>query len=317
MLEDDNVPLKAVTKDTPFLLALEFALGKIDGVPAYLMDIRSSLRYVEIATNHFGYQNLSIYDIHTDHISNILEYCRSTESKIAWSNKRSNKVKGMLGGLFKYLIEKNAASCNAPRDVRKLNEEEVDYERQTMTNEEIEVVKDYLYKNNRPFYKFMMIFYYSGGRIIELMRLKGCNVDLKKQTYRTEVKKGGISQISRIIVQPALEFWVEQMETCGPDDYVFSLDLLPGKNEKHGGGPIHSKQITNRWKRWVKTPLKISADFYALKHLNAAKIVEMVGIETAAYQMGHKSTEMVKKRYGKKAFEEKTQNELKNLNYDL
>ena len=32
VLEDDNVPLKAVTKDTPFLLALEFALGKIDGV---------------------------------------------------------------------------------------------------------------------------------------------------------------------------------------------------------------------------------------------------------------------------------------------
>jgi hypothetical protein len=67
----------------------------------------------------------------------------------------------------------------------------------------------------------------------------------------------------------------------------------------------------------VKTPLGISADFYALKHLNAAKIVEMVGIETAAYQMGHKSTEMVKKRYGKKAFEEKTQNELKDLDYDL
>lgn len=221
-LKDESEPLKMVAKDTPFIIALEFALGKIDGVPAYLMDIKSALRYVEIAAKHFGYQNMPIYDIHTDHISNILEYCRSTESKIAWSNKRSNKVKGELGGLFRYLIEKNAASYYAPRDVRKLNEEDVDFERQTMTDEEITIVKDYLYKNNRPFYKFMMIFYYSGSRMIELMRLKGCNVDLKKQVYRTEVKKGGISQISRIIVEPALEFLVEQMENCGPDDYVFS-----------------------------------------------------------------------------------------------
>ena len=91
-----------ITKDTPFLIALEIALGKIDGVPAYLMDIKSSLRYIELAANHFGYQNLPIYIIHTDHISNLLEYCHTSESKIAWSNKSSNKVKGMLGGLFRY-----------------------------------------------------------------------------------------------------------------------------------------------------------------------------------------------------------------------
>ena len=86
-----------------------------------------------------------------------------------------------------------------------------------------------------------MIFYYSDGRIVELMRSNGYNVDLKKQIYRIEVRKGGVSQISRIIVEPALEFWVEQMETSGPDDYVFSIDQLPGKNEKNGGGSIKRK----------------------------------------------------------------------------
>ena len=52
-------------------------------------------------------------------------------------------VKGELGGLFRYLIEKNAASFNEARDVRKINEEDVHFERQTMTEGEIAIVKDY------------------------------------------------------------------------------------------------------------------------------------------------------------------------------
>ncbi len=32
ILKDENEPLKMVAKDTPFIIALEFALGKIDGV---------------------------------------------------------------------------------------------------------------------------------------------------------------------------------------------------------------------------------------------------------------------------------------------
>jgi len=293
--------LLIVQRTTPFLKALDFALQRSMGVEAYKLDIESALRYIGIAARALKYTELNIYDIRVDHISNLLEYC--LQNNINWSPKRYNKVKGELGGLFRYLIEKNAASSNAPRDVKKMPVKE--NEREVLTAEEIRAVKKHLYKTNRPFYNFMMIFKYSGGREIELMRLKGRNVNLKNQTYTAEVLKGTASDISRTITNKALPFWKEHMKNCKPDEYLWSTGLKPGLVH------VNSRQITRRWKRLVKDKLGITADFYSWKHINTGEIVEEFGIEAAAFQNGHKSTDMVKKHYGKKAHEKRLHEMLK------
>jgi len=298
---DTTTEILIVQRSTPFIIALEYALERHPGVYEYKKDIRSALHYITIAARKLGYDKLPIYDIRVDHISNILEYCQ--RNKINWTNKRYNKVKGELGGLFRYLIEKNAASSNAPRDVKNLPVKETI--RQELTPEELKKVEAHLLKNNRQFYNFMIMFRYSGGRELELMQLKGKDVDLVNQSYKCEVRKGGTSDIVRPIALVALPFWTEQMKDCNPDDYVFSKKLLPGPQF------ISPLQIRVRWRKYVKKPLNITADFYSLKHTNTGEIVDKFGIEAAAFQNGHASTEMVKKRYGKRAHEKKLHDLLK------
>lgn len=64
----------------------------------------------------------------------------------------------------------------------------------------------------------------------ELMRLKGKGVDLVEQTYTVVVLKSKTRSVTRIIRNVAITFWKEHIIGCGPEDYVFSKDLLPGLN---------------------------------------------------------------------------------------
>lgn len=137
----------------------------------------------------------------------------------------------------------------------------------------------------------MMIFFYSGGRMKELMRLKGRGVDLVEQTYSVMVLKGKTRSVTRTIRNVAIPFWKEQMLNCKPDEYVFSKDLLPGANQ------IESKQISRRWTKWVMKPLGIKTTFYKLKHLNADRTLKAAGAKMAAGQMGHTSTRMAEQVY--------------------
>ena len=181
---------------------------------------------------------------------------------------------------------------------------------QVFKDDEIERIKEHLWVNNRPFYHFMMIFYYSGGRIKELMRLKGKDVDLMEQTYTCLVKKGRARWVSRTIRNVALPFWKVQMENCNPEDYVFSIDLMPGKQE------INSKQVTRRWMVHVKKPLGIVTTFYKLKHLNTDRTLKVLGAKMAAGQNAHVSTKMVEEVY---AYNEKIRihEALKELDIEL
>lgn len=136
------------------------------------------------------------------------------------------------------------------------------------------------------------MFYFSGGRLKELMSLRGRDVDLKGQTYECVVKKGKKRLVKRTIRNVALPLWLEQMENCAPDHFVFSKDLLPGPVM------INSKQVTRRWMTHVKKPLKITEDFYSLKHLSTDATIAALGAKAAAGQAGHMSTAMAEKVYG-------------------
>lgn len=105
----------------------------------------------------------------------------------------------------------------------------------------------------------MQIFFHSRARESELLLLRGPGVNLEEQKYTCIVKKGRQhTEAVRTIKDIALPFWKEQMTGCGKMDYVFSKNLLPGKI------PIDPSQVGRRWKRHVKIPLGITADFYLL-----------------------------------------------------
>ena len=65
------------------------------------------------------------------------------------------------------------------------------------------------------------------------------------------------------------------------------------------GGQHHRNkhQITKRWKTHVKDKLKITADFYSLKHLNLDKVSEILSLEAASKMASHLSTKTTEGSY--------------------
>ena len=304
--EQDDTPLKTVLPTTNFLKAFNFALSKSDKVKESKADAGSVLKSLTAAATTLGFSTMSIGDIEVKHIKMLLDECHRSNPR--FSAKRFNKAKAYLSGMFRLLVELGAASGNMALAISPMRE--TPSKPLMFTDNDIEKIKKHLWDYNRPFYKFMMLFYYSGGRIKELFSLKGSDVDLTQQTYTTLVKKGKQRWVKRTIRNVALELWKEQMQTCGPNDYVFSNDLLPGAVQ------INSKQVTRRWMLHVKKPLGIEATFYKLKHLNTDRTVEALSIKTAAGQNGHASTKMVETVYAYNE-QKRIHNALKELDIEL
>lgn len=284
-----SVPDNAeVNPRTPFIEALWLVYKKVKAVKGTLVDIKCVIRGTEKAATALNYNNLPICDVSRKHIKLILEQCLKTNPR--FSADRYNKYRYYLVRLFKELIELEAATYNVPRDISKMKVTQKI--RQTLSDDERKIVNEHLFRYNRPFWKFMQIFFHSGGRETELMLLQGKDVNLKMQKYKSTVKKGThYREVYRTIKDIALLFWSEQMETCGDEDYVFSRDLM------HGPKAIRVDQISRRWKHYVKVPLGITADFYSLKHLNTDATVDALGMADAAAQNAHTSTNMVMKVY--------------------
>lgn len=282
-----DLPLSIVLPTTNFITALKFALSKSENVKESKADIASVLKSLEAAARTLNLNTQYIGDIQVKHIKMCLDECHRANPR--FSASRYNKAKAYLSGLFKFLIQMGAASGNMALAVSPMRESAT---RQIyLTDAEVMRIKDHLYKYNRPFYKFMMIFYYSGGRIKELFRLQVKDVDLVNQKYSTIVKKGKERWVDRTIRNIALLYWQEQLKNGKPNDYVFSKDLLPGPQM------VNSKQVTRRWMIHVKKPLGITATFYKLKHRNADKTLKALGAKMAAGQAGHTSTKMVEQVY--------------------
>lgn len=286
--EQDYTTLAAVAEHTPFIAALRFSLSKSSYVRETMRDVKSALNSLEKAAQTLGFMMIPISEIQTKHIKLCLDECQSSNPN--FSAKRFNKVKAYVSALYSYLSEVGAVYGNVAIGIKNKIEEPTEPIEVNQTD--IDRIKEHLWKNNRSLYKFMMIFYWSGGRFKELYRLKGRKVNLEEQTYSTQIIKGKKRDwVPRTIRDVALPYWKYQMQNCGKDDYVFSKDLLPG--------PVHidSHQITKRWTRWVKKPLGIQWGFYKLKTLSSDRTNARAGSKVAAGQMGHTSTRMAEEIY--------------------
>lgn len=77
-----------------------------------------------------------------------------------FSAKRFNKAKSYLSGLFKYLVEVGATHGNMALAIIPMREGFT--EPKMFSQNDIDRIKEHLYKYNRPFYNFMMIFFIPG-----------------------------------------------------------------------------------------------------------------------------------------------------------
>lgn len=288
----DNSLLTEVKPSTPFIHALRFALEQRAYEKGTKADIRSALKSIEAAAVELDFINIEIHQIGVRHIKQCLDWCHKNYP--TFSQKRFNKVKAHLSGLFRYLGELGVTAGNMASAVSPMKEKAT--KQVYLSDTDAARIKEHLFKYNRQFYNFVMMFYFSGARVTEMFRLQVKDVDLISQTYEVVVKKGKVERyVKRTIRNIALPFWTEQIKEAKPNDYVFSKDLLPGPT------PIDPHQIGRRWALWVQKPLGIKASFYKLKHRNLNATRKALSAKMAAGQAGHTSRRMVEEVY---AYEE-------------
>lgn len=248
-----NLRNEGLYPDLLFIEAYRRALEIKSGTKSHLYNIKRAIDRLEEASEALGMQYIKIKDLRRVDLKRMLDYLKLTD-------KYYNKFVIYFSSLYRELIEYECCESNITRDIypKKTFKEP----RLVLEKNELDRVRKHLEEIHPDFYRYMMIFLYSGARNTELFRLQRKDVDLDKQEFVILLEKGGqYKRCTKVILSPALEYWQDICSECkSPDDYLFALNFVPSK--KMGNKEI----VTRFWKRNVKDKLGIEADFYSLKH---------------------------------------------------
>ena len=266
-----------------FLEALALAFGKISIANITRRDLQFSISQFKGAVKKLGWQNISISEISRKHVREILDASSN-------SNDRFNKNRSYLMILFSMLCELEVIPINYVRDIKK--KKVTKKIREVLTPRQRVIVEEHL-KNNYPeFHRFLHIFFHSGARISELMKVRVADVDLANQRFKLLIQKGrNYQEVWKTIKDIALPYWQEVLINSSKEQFVFSVGLKPGDKQ------IEPYQLNKRWRRLVKKKLGITADFYSLKHLHTTEVVDLLSDIHAARHNNHTSTVMVNTVY--------------------
>ena len=277
-----------ISPNTSFMEALYYALPKLDCKPKYKDDIKSTLKYFGKAAAELKFNNIPIKDITKKHIILILDHCPKV--KPYWSANQFNRYKDHISGLYNPLLDIEIAEYNPTEKIK--DKAHVQKIREVLSKEEREKVDIHLKKNNYNFWRFVNIFFHSGGRLTELLSIKKEDIDLVNQRYKCVIEKGKQhKEVWRTIKDVALPLWQELINQSNSNQYLFGKNLQPRDKR------IRVEQVTKKWKRHVKHKLGIKADLYSLKHLNTDETAAMLGIQDAAAMNSHTTTAITLKHY--------------------
>lgn len=296
-VEDDIV--YEISPDTPFIKALELAMARLSVEVETKRDIKSVVKYCGMAALNLRFHRLAVSDVRMKHIKLLLDEVsrlplideKGNETPRKWTNNRFNVYWKYLHRLFEELIELETCEFNP---VSKISKKSVIHKmRLTMTKEERhETINVHLKNKYYTFYRFCQIFFHSGGRMTELLKIQVKNVNLEKQTFKTTIKKGfNKREVLGTIKDKALPFWIELLEGAAPDDYIFAKGLKPGPKS------ITAPQITRRWHDHVKVQLGVQADIYSLKHSNLDETAAILDVKAAQKMAGHTTPVITLQKY--------------------
>lgn len=299
-----------ITPDTPLIEALTKAKDEIKVGPKVKMDLKSVLKYFKKAAEILCKDEIPIGQVKSRDLRLILNACekvKEADNKV-WSDNQFNHYRAHISMLFSLLSDDEIIDYNPVSKIKKADH--VPAIRITLTPQQRKQIDQHLKIKDPAFQRYVHIFFHSGARTAELLRMQGKHVDLGKQIYKVLIKKRRkMVWVDKTIKDIALPYWTEILQGCGPNDYVFSHGLKPGEKEKD------PHDIYDMWNKYVKQPedkggLGIDVDMYPLKHLHTTEIMDImeetenVNLEAAkeiADHNSHTSTAMVVKIYDTKS----------------
>jgi integrase len=302
---EEDLTNQEIDPRTPFMQALKIAQASLTCVKTTKADIKSVLKYTEIHARKLQYHGLPIAEIKKKHIKKIM--VSLSLSKEVWNENQFNYYRKYLGMLFKELMEYVDLEYNPAIALKK--KETVKKMRLELTAEERIKVDKHLREVDHYFWRFTNLFYHSGARETEFMKIKKSDVDIKEQMHLVTILKGKKPhQAWKPIKDIVLDLWKEVLGEAGNDQYLFSKYLKPGNV------PINPRQVTRRWNRHVKNKLGIQADFYSLKHSNLDEIEAELSLQEAQKNADHSTPVITMNVYTKGAAKRKLKRLIKAKN---
>lgn len=305
--------------DTTIISAFWMALNKADIVAQAKNDVGSIIRGIEKASKLLDFDALRISEVKTKHFRLIFDKCAEINPR--FSNARRNKYKDYLSILMKQLVTLEAVESNCLKELDAATETKND--RNEPTDEERQLISKHLRSVDYNFWRFIQIFFHSGSRESELMRMKLSHVDWKRKRFKVLIKKRKRWVWKwKVIKNIALPFWEELLADCqkfientkqdikADDIILFSKFLAPGSF------PIRPDQVGRRWTKHVKnakTGLGIDVDLYTLKHINTTEQMDILSQDgditaaenDSAEHNGHTTSAMVQGVYDLRSVQRK------------
>lgn len=156
--------------------------------------------------------------------------------------------------------------------------------REPLTEVALVRLRDYLRKENPPFYLACMMEYYTFIRPDELRYIKIGDINLAEQTIYVSPEVAKNRKGQKVAVNDAvLKIMIEQEVFSHPDtDYLFGYRLTPGPRQ------ANIKKMQNVW-RQVRRVLRFpkSYQFYSLKDSGIRDLANSAGIVYARDQARH------------------------------
>jgi integrase len=262
-----------------FITAFRIALTKIQCSENHRKQMEWCVNRLDKKVGKLKLKNVVIGQLKRRQLKQLLEACDLP-------NHYYNKYLAYLSRLFGELLEYECCENNLVRDIRK--RKIIKKQREILASKDHRVVMSYLYANHYEFWRYAKIFLFSGARTTELFRVQAKDVNIKNQEYKTLIMKGSRPhEVVKVILKEVIPLWTELLANAKPDDYLFSKGLKPGVES------ILPNQITKRWMRLVKKSedirdengvvIKITADFYSLKHSLLDVLPEDVAMQMASH----------------------------------
>lgn len=222
-----------------------------------------------------------------------------------WSDNEHNVFLKYLSILFSELERQEIIEYNPIKKIPKKDTSIEDpdlVKRKVLTPEQRRQIHISLIVDLPEYLRYINIFYHSGARIKEIMKVQGKNVDLAGQRFKVLIKKRKKwVWVWKTIKDVALPYWISALDGCGLEDYVFSRGLQPGPKS------IRPEQVGRRWRLHIKKKLGIDSRQYDLKHLHTTEIINELEklkaeltfdpLQAAAEHNSHTSTAMVRNIY--------------------
>lgn len=246
----------------PFINAFRIAASKIKCTKKHRKELGWCINRLEKKVGKLGLRNVVIEQLTRRQLKQLLVACNLPDQYY-------NKYLSFLSSLFGELIEYECCDHNLVRDIKK--RKITIRKREILSSEHHKAVMNHLHINHYEFWRYARIFLFSGARTTELFRVQVKDVAIENQEYNTTIAKGSNPhEVTKVILKEVVPLWSELLKNTKPNSYLFSNGLKPGDNS------ISPSQITRRWSRLVKKSddikdddgnvIKITADFYSLKH---------------------------------------------------